>query len=68
MTLDVAMGGSTNTVLHILAAARKPASISRWPTSTAFRARCPACKVAPMTDKYPHRGRPSRRRHHGHPF
>ncbi|KCB30068.1 putative dihydroxyacid dehydratase [Bordetella hinzii CA90 BAL1384] len=96
MSLDVAMGGSTNTVLHLLAAAqeagvdftmadidrrapvacpgpagsrtgsnarrgaspwavpptpcctcwprpRKPAWTSPWPTSTASRAKCPAC-------------------------
>jgi hypothetical protein len=29
MTLDIAMGGSTNTILHLLAIARKPASTSR---------------------------------------
>jgi dihydroxy-acid dehydratase len=40
MALDVAMGGSTNTVLHLLAAAQEgQASISPWPTSTASRAR-----------------------------
>jgi dihydroxy-acid dehydratase len=32
---------------------RRAASISPWPTSTACRARCPACaKVAPATQKY----------------
>jgi len=35
MSLDIAMGGSTNTVLHLLAAAHEPASTSRCRTSTA---------------------------------
>lgn len=38
MKLDIAMGGSTNTVLHLLAIAAKAKSISRWPISTRFRA------------------------------
>ncbi len=42
IALDIAMGGSTNTVLHLLAAAQEGKSISTWPTSTACRARCPA--------------------------
>ncbi|GJM37937.1 MAG: dihydroxy-acid dehydratase [Acidimicrobiales bacterium] len=53
MTLDIAMGGSTNTVLHILAAAREGevdftmADIDRLSRST------PAiCKVAPATSDY----------------
>jgi dihydroxy-acid dehydratase len=53
MTLDVAMGGSTNTVLHILAAAQEAgvdftmADIDRISRVTPC-----LCKVAPMTDKY----------------
>ncbi len=53
MTLDVAMGGSTNTVLHILAAAQEAgvdftmADIDRISRSVPC-----LCKVAPMTDKY----------------
>ena len=53
MTLDVAMGGSTNTVLHILATAREAgvdftmADIDRISRSVPC-----LCKVAPMTDKY----------------
>ena len=40
MTLDIAMGGSTNTVLHLLAMAiGKVESTSRWPTLTVSRAR-----------------------------
>jgi dihydroxyacid dehydratase/phosphogluconate dehydratase len=42
IALDIAMGGSTNTVLHLLAAAQEGGSTSPWPTSTACRARCPA--------------------------
>ncbi|OMG56444.1 dihydroxy-acid dehydratase [Azonexus hydrophilus] len=53
MTLDVAMGGSTNTVLHILATAQEAgvdftmADIDRISRSVPC-----LCKVAPMTDKY----------------
>jgi dihydroxy-acid dehydratase len=42
MALDIAMGGSTNTVLHILAAAHEAASTSPWTTSTAV-APVPCC-------------------------
>ena len=31
MALDIAMGGSTNTILHLLAAAQEAKSISPWP-------------------------------------
>ena len=41
MTLDIAMGGSTNTVLHLLAAAQEAEVPSPWPTSTACRAASP---------------------------
>ncbi len=53
MRLDIAMGGSTNTVLHILAAAREGevdftmADIDRLSRSTPN-----ICKVAPSTDRY----------------
>jgi len=40
MSLDIAMGGSTNTVLHLLAA--KARSISPSPTSTGCRVACRA--------------------------
>ena len=43
MTLDIAMGGSTNTVLHILAAAHEGEIDFTWTTSTGCRAACPAC-------------------------
>ncbi len=53
MTLDVAMGGSTNTVLHLLAAAREAgvdftmADIDRISRQTPC-----LCKVAPATQQY----------------
>ena len=53
MRLDIAMGGSTNTVLHILAAAREGevdftmADIDRLSRSTPN-----ICKVAPSTQEY----------------
>ena len=54
MTLDIAMGGSTNTILHLLAAAQEAEHrLHAWPTSTACRACVPQlCKVAPNTHKY----------------
>jgi len=53
MRLDIAMGGSTNTVLHLLAAAREGgipftmADIDRLSRSTPC-----VCKVAPATEKF----------------
>ena len=53
MTLDIAMGGSSNTVLHLLAAAQEGevdfdmADIDRLSRSTPF-----LCKVAPATQQY----------------
>jgi len=53
MTLDVAMGGSTNTVLHLLAAAQEAgvdfamADIDRISRATPC-----LCKAAPATDKF----------------
>lgn len=53
MTLDIAMGGSTNTILHLLAIAHEAEAdftmddidaLSRWVPCL--------CKVAPNTDKY----------------
>jgi dihydroxy-acid dehydratase len=43
MSLDIAMGGSTNTVLHLLAAAHEAGWTSPWPISTASRAACRCC-------------------------
>ena len=53
MTLDIAMGGSSNTVLHLLAAAQEAGvdfdmtDIDRLSRSTPF-----LCKVAPATQQY----------------
>jgi dihydroxy-acid dehydratase len=53
MTLDVAMGGSTNTVLHILAAAQEAGvEFAMADIDRISRAVPCLCKVAPMTDKY----------------
>lgn len=53
MTLDVAMGGSTNTILHILAAAREAEVDFGLKEINEISLRVPClCKVAPATDKY----------------
>ncbi len=67
MTLDIAMGGSTNTVLHLLAAAHEAGSTSRWPTSTACRGACRASPRSRPRRRVPHGGHASRRRGHGAP-
>ncbi|MFW2382702.1 MAG: dihydroxy-acid dehydratase [Acidimicrobiales bacterium] len=53
MVLDIAMGGSTNTVLHILAAAQEAGHNFTMADIDAISRRVPnICKVAPSTDKY----------------
>jgi dihydroxy-acid dehydratase len=53
MTLDVAMGGSTNTVLHILATAQEAGVDFTMADIDRISRQVPClCKVAPMTDKY----------------
>jgi dihydroxy-acid dehydratase len=53
MTLDVAMGGSTNTVLHLLAAAQEAGVDFTMADIDRISRKVPClCKVAPMTDKY----------------
>jgi dihydroxy-acid dehydratase len=53
MALDVAMGGSTNTVLHLLAAAREAGLNFAVTDVDAVSRRVPClCKVAPNTPKY----------------
>ena len=53
MTLDVAMGGSTNTVLHILAAAQEAGVNFTMADIDRISRQVPClCTVAPMTDKY----------------
>ncbi|NNE95363.1 MAG: dihydroxy-acid dehydratase, partial [Acidimicrobiales bacterium] len=53
MVLDIAMGGSTNTVLHILAAAHEAGHDFTMANIDEISRRVPnICKVAPSTDKY----------------
>ncbi|MDA0564906.1 dihydroxy-acid dehydratase [Streptomonospora sp. S1-112] len=53
MALDVAMGGSTNTILHLLAAATEAGVKYGLPEIDELSRRVPClCKVAPNTDKY----------------
>jgi len=53
MTLDIAMGGSTNTVLHILAAAEEAELDFKMSDIDALSRRVPnICKVAPSVEQY----------------
>jgi dihydroxy-acid dehydratase len=53
MALDVSMGGSTNTVLHLLAAAHEAGVAFTMADIDRISRLVPClCKVAPMTDKY----------------
>jgi dihydroxy-acid dehydratase len=53
MSLDVAMGGSTNTVLHLLAAAREAEVNFTMADIDRISRRVPClCKVAPATQQY----------------
>lgn len=53
MTLDIAMGGSTNTVLHLLAIAHEAEVDFTMDDIDALSRKSPClCKVAPNTDKY----------------
>lgn len=53
MVLDVAMGGSTNTVLHLLAAAQEAGVDFSMKDIDAISRRVPClCKVAPATSQY----------------
>ncbi|WP_433500268.1 dihydroxy-acid dehydratase [Sphaerimonospora sp. CA-214678] len=53
MALDVAMGGSTNTILHLLAAAREAGVEFGLKEINELSLRVPClCKVAPATSKY----------------
>ena len=53
MILDIAMGGSTNTVLHILAAAHEGGVDFTMADIDRLSRQAPnICKVAPSTDKY----------------
>ena len=53
MTLDIAMGGSTNTVLHLLAVAGEAGADFRMQDIDTLSRKVPCiCKVAPNTQKY----------------
>jgi dihydroxy-acid dehydratase len=53
MTLDIAMGGSTNTVLHLLAVAQEAGVDFTMDDIDALSRKTPClCKVAPNTNKY----------------
>ena len=53
MTLDIAMGGSTNTILHLLAAAQEGGVAFGMRDIDRLSRRVPQlCKVAPNTQKY----------------
>ncbi|WP_312517653.1 dihydroxy-acid dehydratase [Massilia sp.] len=53
MALDVSMGGSTNTVLHLLAAAHEAGVAFTMADIDRISRQVPClCKVAPMTDKF----------------
>ncbi|MDR3479246.1 MAG: dihydroxy-acid dehydratase [Burkholderiaceae bacterium] len=53
MALDVSMGGSTNTVLHLLATAQEAGVDFKMADIDCISRRVPClCKVAPMTNKY----------------
>ena len=53
MTLDIAMGGSTNTVLHLLAVANEAGTDFKMEDIDVLSRKVPCiCKVAPNTQKY----------------
>ena len=53
MTLDIAMGGSTNTVLHLLAVANEAGTDFKMADIDSLSRKVPCiCKVAPNTQKY----------------
>lgn len=53
MTLDIAMGGSTNTVLHLLAVAQEADADFRMQDIDQLSRRVPClCKLSPNTQKY----------------
>lgn len=53
MTLDIAMGGSTNTILHLLAVAHEAGVDFHMPDIDALSRRVPClCKLSPNTQQY----------------
>jgi dihydroxy-acid dehydratase len=68
IALDIAMGGSTNTVLHLLAAAREAGVNFTMADIDRMSRKVPnLCKVAPVHPGLPRGGRPPGRRGDGHP-
>ena len=68
MTLDIAMGGSTNTVLHLLAAAHEGEVDFTMADIDRLSRRVPVpVQGRAGQGRRPHGGRPPRRRHHGDP-
>ena len=68
MTLDIAMGGSTNTVLHLLAAAHEGGiDFTMADIDRLSRAGAGPLQGRAGQGRRPHGGRPPRRRHHGDP-
>ena len=68
MTLDIAMGGSTNTVLHLLAAAQEGEVPFTMPDIDRLSRRVPVpVQGRAVEGRRASGGRAPRRRHHGHP-
>ena len=68
MTLDIAMGGSTNTVLHLLAAAHEAGDrLHHGRHRPAVAPGAVPVQGRAVEVRRPHGGRPPRRRHHGDP-
>lgn len=68
MTLDIAMGGSTNTVLHILAAAHEgEIDFTMADIDAALAPRAVPVEGRTRQERCAHGRRPSRRRHHVDP-
>ena len=66
MSLDIAMGGSTNTVLHLLAAAQEAkVDFTMADIGPSLPQGAPSGQGGALDEPLPHRGRPSRRRDHG---
>jgi dihydroxy-acid dehydratase len=68
MTLDIAMGGSTNTVLHLLAIAHEGEVDFTMADIDRLSRKVPvSVQGRPCQERRAHGGCPSRRRHHGDP-
>jgi dihydroxy-acid dehydratase len=68
MTLDIAMGGSTNTVLHLLAIAHEGEVDFTMADIDRLSRKVPvSVQGRPCQERRAHGRRPPRRRHHGDP-